>query len=217
MITCWSVKGGSGTSVVAALLAVAAAQKQTTLLVDVDGDQPAIFGVPNPSAGFREWWQSGLGADALCRLSTEISPTLRLVGPGDQHVPFTDRQFHLDRGSLTIVDAGTVRDDVVAAHVVEASAVSVLVIRPCYLAARRASASPLRVDGIVVVEESGRALGARDLEEVIGAPILGTLSWDLSIARAVDAGRIGNRVPRAAKSIEQMAAQLVAEAQNGVR
>ena len=48
MITvCWAAKGGSGTTVFAAALALS--RSAPTLLVDLDGDQPSVFGVPDAS------------------------------------------------------------------------------------------------------------------------------------------------------------------------
>lgn len=45
LVVCWLPKGGVGTSVVAAALALRAAADGTeTLLVDLAGDQPAILG-----------------------------------------------------------------------------------------------------------------------------------------------------------------------------
>ena len=45
MITvCWAAKGGSGTTVVAAAMAIAA--PTPTLLIDLAGDVPAVLGVP---------------------------------------------------------------------------------------------------------------------------------------------------------------------------
>jgi hypothetical protein len=211
VISCWSVKGGSGTSVVSAMLALALSRHAETVLVDVEGDQPGIFGVAAPSAGFRDWWNAEVGADALLRLAVAVSPRLRLVGAGDATAEYADRQIDVIPELQTIFDAGTVRDDRVAAHIVEASAKSLLVLRPCYLAARRASMTPLRVDGLVVIEEHGRALGSADLAEVVGAPVLATIPWDLSIARTIDAGRLGNKVPRVARPLEALAVSLLAE------
>ena len=44
---CWSVKGGSGTTVVAATLALSC--PTASLLVDLDGELPAVLGLPEPS------------------------------------------------------------------------------------------------------------------------------------------------------------------------
>ena len=44
---CWSAKGGSGTTVVAAALALAG--RAESLLVDLDGELPAVLGLPEPA------------------------------------------------------------------------------------------------------------------------------------------------------------------------
>jgi MinD superfamily P-loop ATPase len=201
------VKGGSGTSVVAALLAIAAAQVEPTVLVDADGDQPAIFGVASGTTGFRDWWQARVEVDALERLAIDISSTLRLI-PSGTSMPDAQRDFRGIDDALTIVDAGTIRENDFAAQIVESSAKSLLVLRPCYLAARRASLSDLRIDGMVVVEEQGRSLRSKDLADVVGAPVVAMIPWDLSIARTIDAGRLANRVPRAARVVEDLAKDL---------
>jgi MinD superfamily P-loop ATPase len=46
LIALWSPKGGSGTSVVAASLALVAAERFEARLADLGGDQPAILGLP---------------------------------------------------------------------------------------------------------------------------------------------------------------------------
>ena len=51
LIVCRSVKGGAGTSVVAAALASLSSRTSSTLLIDLAGDQPAIFGSVTPVAG----------------------------------------------------------------------------------------------------------------------------------------------------------------------
>jgi len=203
VISCWSVKGGSGTSVVAALLAVASARLERTVLIDADGDQPAIFGVPSPVTGFRDWWQSGVDDEALQRLGLDISPSLSLI-PAGSGLPNDKRDFAGIRGVRTIVDAGTVRDDF-GGQLIDNSTKSFLVLRPCYLAARRATSSSLRIDGMIVIEEQGRSLRPKDLADVVGAPVVATLPWDPSLARLIDAGRLANRVPRVAKVLEELA------------
>lgn len=212
MITLWSVKGGSGTSVTTALLAIASAQLELTTVLDADGDIPAIFGKSSGSAGLGDWWQAGnaVGVDALFRLAITISPTLSVIPSGTRPTkPSIDRDFDLGDSGTVLVDGGTIRDaDGIGASFVKRSQTSLLVMRPCYLAARRAVESSLRVDGIVLVEEPGRALRASDFSDVIGAPVVATLPWDLSVARTVDSGRFGNRVPRAAKPVEALAKSL---------
>ena len=55
MITvCWAAKGGSGTTVVAAAMAIAATTP--TLLIDLAGDVPAVLGIPEPDGpGVFDW------------------------------------------------------------------------------------------------------------------------------------------------------------------
>ena len=58
LFICSSVKGGSGTSVVAASLAVTALlvhPDSTSLIVDLAGDQPAVLGLPEPGHGLTHW------------------------------------------------------------------------------------------------------------------------------------------------------------------
>ena len=66
----------------------------------------------------------------------------------------------------------------------------------CYLALRRAVALEARPSGVVLIEEPGRALRARDVEAAIDAPVVATLALDPAVARAVDAGLLAARLPR---------------------
>lgn len=200
---------------VSALLAVACARRTKTLLLDADGDLPSIFGVQVGGSGVREWWAANdtVGFDALERLATPITPALSLVPAGDTtNEPAGFREVPSSLQAVTVVDAGTVRSEMsMGAGLVTASDTSILVLRPCYLAARRAAVSTLRVDGIVIVEEPGRALKPYDIAEVVGVPILATVPWDLSIARVVDAGRVSSKLPRAAKRLDALAKNLISE------
>lgn len=101
-------------------------------------------------------------------------------------------------GRLVVVDGGTIRPDstsTIIRSVIARSARSLLVTRPCYLALRRSSRCDLRVDGVVLVEESGRALDADDVVSVVGAPIVARLRVEPQIARVVDAGLLSSRIP----------------------
>ncbi len=87
----WSVKGGVGTSVVAAATAVRlASEDRETTLVDLTGDQPALLGMiagTSPSEpGVGDWVAAGDGvaADAIGRLLEDVSPGLRLLRQGTQ-------------------------------------------------------------------------------------------------------------------------------------
>lgn len=72
---------------------------------------------------------------------------------------------------------------------------TILVIRPCYLAARRFVSSGQRADGFVFVEEPmmNRALSSTDFERVVDAPLFATVRLEPQVARAIDAGLFGHR------------------------
>jgi len=76
------------------------------------------------------------------------------------------------------------------------ASVSLLVLRPCYLALRRATTLTSRPTGIVLVREPGRALGRREVEDVTGVRVMAEVDVEPSIARAVDAGLLASRLPR---------------------
>ena len=78
---CWAVKGGSGTSVVAACSALT--NPLTRLLVDLDGDQPSVLGLPEPAGqGLGDWFATDLAGRAIEDLGVELDATTRLVARG---------------------------------------------------------------------------------------------------------------------------------------
>ncbi len=201
VITLWSVKGGSGVSVVAAGLAAVLARGGTdVLLVDLDGDQPALLGLPTPDGpGVRDWLAVADGDPAaLGRLELDAAPSLRLVPRGDADGWSPERTGHLvdvleaDRRAV-VVDAGP---DAGPASALRSAGTSLLVVRPCYLALRRAVRARATADGVVLVEEPGRSLDVVDVERALGAPVRAVIPWDPAVARAVDAGLLTARLPR---------------------
>ncbi len=93
--------------------------------------------------------------------------------------------------TLVVVDGGT------DATLPEGTTASLLVIRACYLALRRAlqRAGP-RPDGVILVDEAGRSLTSRDIEDVLGVPVLATFPVAPAVARMIDAGLLSGRPPR---------------------
>ncbi len=79
MVTlCWAAKGGSGTTVVAAALALASTRP--SLLVDLDGEMPAVLGLPEPDRpGVAEWLASDTSPDHLAELLIDIGPRTWLL------------------------------------------------------------------------------------------------------------------------------------------
>lgn len=210
-VSCWSAKGGSGTTVVAAALALLLARSQPpgALLLDAAGDAPAALGVPEPSSpGLAEWLAAGASvpADGLARIEVPAAPGLGLVPRGAGPLAPVARAEVL-AGLLAAEHRPVVADcgrldpgggaDAEAARTLASSADrSLLVTRACYLSLRRAVALALRPTGVVLVVEAGRALGAPDVEDVLGVPVLAEVDVDPAVARAVDAGLLAGRVPR---------------------
>lgn len=99
--------------------------------------------------------------------------------------------FYVDRATTTIIhDCGS--NPALAGQSVDKT---ILVIRSCYLAARRFVASNTKPDGFVFVVEPKmeRALTADDIGRVIGAPLIATVPVDPYEARCIDAGLYGLR------------------------
>lgn len=77
--------------------------------------------------------------------------------------------------------------------------VTVLVTRACYMALRRAVNSGVEYDAILLLEEPDRALTMKDVERALGKPIIATVPVSPMVARAVDAGLLGSRLPMVIK------------------
>ena len=205
VVCCWSAKGGAGTTVVAAALALVLASRSThgALLVDMAGDVPTVLGLPDDGAtGVTDWMRSGdlVPADGLARLE-------RVAGGGVAIVPRGVGAFVDDRaGTLAavlrtdfrpvVIDAGVVDQAGAAATLAASAETSLLVSRPCFLSLRRALTAPVRPSGVVLVVEDGRALVAADVEAALGVPVCAQVSVTPQVARAVDAGVLHLRLPR---------------------
>ena len=214
LISCWSPKGGSGTKVIACGLAAVLARARFpdagssagALLADLSGDAAAVLGVAEPTGpGLAEWLTAGpdVAAGALGRLEVEAAPGLRLLGwkpPGPEFRAGPGRAEALVEALSAdarpvVADCG--RGTSGAGLALAAGAeISLLVLRPCYLALRRALAAPVRPSGVVLVTEMGRSLGRRDVEDVLGVPVRAEVAIEEAVARAVDAGLLARRIPR---------------------
>jgi hypothetical protein len=197
------VKGGSGTTVVAAALGLVLARSSPggATLADLGGDLPAVLGLPEPTGpGLTEWLatEGDVPADALERLAL-ASSGLRLLPRGAGPLPDSGGErlaAALAGSGPAVVDCGS-PGDALGLAVAASAPLSLLVLRPCYLAVRRAVAAPIRPSGVVLVREPRRALTRRDVEEVLGVPVRAEVPLDPAVARCVDAGLVGGRVPRA--------------------
>jgi len=69
-------------------------------------------------------------------------------------------------------------------------------VRSCYLALRRAvGVGEHLATAAVLVREPGRSISGREVERVLGVPVVAEVPYDPAIARAVDAGLLLARLP----------------------
>lgn len=207
LIACWSSKGGSGTTVVASGLALVLAKSSSVVLADLAGDVPAVLGIAETPglSGLRDWLSAGsdVPADRLASLEMEAAPNLRVLamGSGDSPSRAADQSRAAELAVAlasdprpVVVDCGLLATPEAVA-VAAAAPVGFLVLRPCYLALRRALSMPVRPTGVILVRERDRALARRDVEDVLGVEVRAQVEVDPSIARAVDAGLLARRLP----------------------
>ncbi len=166
-----SPKPGSGVSTTAALLALAISHDTPTHLVDLCGDQLALFGlVPRPGA----------------TIEVEKHLTIRDLTHASVHDQATTIDQLAQLGEHIIIDADTPDHDI--HDRLPAGTVRRRVVRPCYLALRRVADYSVRPDEVIMLTEAGRSLTARDLASITSAPVTATLGIDAHIARATDSG-----------------------------
>ena len=209
MITlCWSAKGGSGTTVVAAAMALLSPR---SLVVDLAGDLAPLLGLPRTNQpGAVDWVASDAPPEHIVDLFIEVDDDTMLIP--HRHVlgrePFEAanretrwdalgswlRSWSVEREGSVIVDAGLgPPPDALLRH----SDRNLLVTRPCYLALNNATAAAFTPTGVIVVDEPGRSLRVRDVETCVGVPVIATVSYDPAVARAADSGLLSTHVPKA--------------------
>ena len=227
LLALWSPKGGTGTSVFAAAVALATVREArereagpaSVRLADLTGDLPAVLGMgADPMLGLGDWLAAGPEApgEALARFVVEVAAGVGLLPLGTARPDAPEEAgaalaVVLRDGPWPVVaDCGTGRDPAVRACA-EVADSTVIVLRPCYLALRRAVHSPLlaHTHGVVVVEEPGRVLGTREITEVLDLPVLARVPLRDDISRAVDAGVITTRLPNVlARPARQLASRI---------
>lgn len=231
MIWCtWAAKGGSGCSVVAAAAALLSARRRQVLLVDLaGGDQARILGVEPEGPGLTRWLRHpNPPPDSLARLEVPVAADIALLpfrgsdlaadvstGSPPDDVDLGERWVllaHLLAADerLVVVDLGLglvpwaashAGPDPVSASVAIAGVAErcTLVTRLCYLALARAMEQPVP-DDVIVVAEPDRALRVADVEAALRVPVA-AIRCDPAVARAVDAGLLTRRLPRALRRI----------------
>jgi hypothetical protein len=211
LLALWSPKGGSGTSVLAASTALVLARGPASgcRVADLDGDQPAIFGLgAEPELGVLDWLAAGpeTPTEALDRLVIEAAPGVALLPLGGPASALGARPAAEAGAALAValrdgpvpavVDCGRA-DEPATRAVAEVADATVVVVRGCYLTLRRAVRTPVlsATVGAVLVEEPGRSLSRREIADVLGVPVLARVPFRDQVFRAVDAGVLAARLP----------------------
>jgi hypothetical protein len=204
IITCWSTKGGSGTTVVTAALAAVLASdtRHNSGVLAVDAAPPHSFGDLAAVLGSTDHASTPANEHAVNdRLSVLAIPTATSIGGQPELASHISTLTEDDR--TVVIDAGSARTDP-QQQFAQAAARSLLVVRPCYLTLRRLAGESLSADGVVLIEEPGRALRREDVEAVLGLPVLARINLDPAIARIVDSGLLVSRVPRQLNALRQL-------------
>ncbi len=205
MYAIFGAKGGVGTSVVAACLALIAARDEPTVIVDLAGDLPTVFGMQDGSGpGVHDWLNAGDGVpiDSLRRLELPVAHGLSLVPRGGELDSVGESRSRMlgpvlaAEKRLVIVDCGI---GLVGAQssVVASSQCRLVVTRGCFLAVRRMTLSSHRPSGVVLIAEPGRALGRKQIEHATGLSVACVVPCDVAVARSIDAGLLASRMPAA--------------------
>ena len=193
----YATKGGQGVTTTAAALGILAAHAgHRTLLVDTGHDLPAALGLPDNTdqPGLAEYVEPA-SRTTLDTITTPVAENLDIITRGTAPIVFSTHTYGLLVGGLgqydhVIIDT---TDNAYAwtLHVDH----RVLVTRPCYLALRRSTITP-RPTHVVLINETGRALDAKDIGAVTGIPVTATIPYETDIARTIDAGLLTTRLPR---------------------
>ena len=202
-----SPKGGTGTSVVAASLAIVSSSSTPTLLVDLAGDQAAILGLPQPPIGLSDWANGMTYREfdeivSLCHDNLYLAPT----GTFDFETLNANAWDKLSRalslkhseGCNVIVDLSRADIPLALRKIVDTC---YLVTRPCYLALRRSVDLETAFSGVIVVNEPDRVLTSRDVESVLKLKCVAEIPCTSEISRRVDSGLLKSRLPMALQSV----------------
>jgi len=202
-----SPKGGTGTSVVAASLAIVSSSSSPTLLVDLAGDQAAILGLPQPPIGLSDWANGMTYREfdeiiSLCHDNLYLAPTgtfdFETLNANAWDKLLRALSLKHSEGHNIIVDLGRADIPLALRKIVNTC---YLVTRPCYLALRRAVDLETAFSGVIVVNEPDRVLTSRDVESVLKLKCVAEIPYTSEISRRVDSGLLKSRLPMALQSV----------------
>ncbi|MBM4409381.1 MAG: hypothetical protein FJ038_12495 [Chloroflexi bacterium] len=171
LISFWSPKGGTTCTTTAFVTAVRLSKQASVTLTSTDP-----YMIPDLCA------IAGMGANLTDDASpVEVAPNLWIATPDTWPVPEHEH---------TILDLGTYA----TAH---DDAALVMVTTASYLALRRAVHHPLtlRSRGFVLFDEPGHSINGMEAADVLSIPKLVRSPHRAAVARAVDAGILGVRLP----------------------
>ena len=202
-----SPKGGTGTSVVAASLAIVSSTSSPTLLVDLAGDQAAILGLPQPPTGLSDWANGMTYREFdeiinLCHDNLYLAPTgtfdFETLNANAWDKLLRALSLKHSEGCNIIVDLGRADIPIALRKIVDTC---YLVTRPCYLALRRAVDLETAFSGVIVVNEPDRVLTSRDVESVLKLKCVAEIPFTSEISRRVDSGLLKSRLPMVLQSV----------------
>ncbi|MEI7507095.1 MAG: hypothetical protein WCK23_09790 [Actinomycetes bacterium] len=196
-----SPKGGSGTSVVAASLAIASSSSTPTLLVDLAEDQAAIMGLPEPPVGLSDW-VNGMTHHDFEEILITCNDNLQLAPSGSSAIEIlsTTAWTNLAQevmqkesdGYNIIIDFGQANLPLAFNKLAHTH---YMVTRPCYLSLRRAVNLDQKFSGVIVVQEHDRVLTTSDVESVLKLKCAAEVPYSSDISRRVDSGLLKSRLP----------------------
>ena len=193
----YATKGGQGvTTTTAALALLTAHAGHRTLLVDTGHDLPAALGLPDDTdqPELAEYLEPA-SRTTLADIITPVAENLDIISRGTAPIVFSTHTYGLLVGGLGLYDQVIIdTTDTAYAWTLHVDH-RVLVTRPCYLALRRSTITP-RPTHVVLINEPGRALDAKDIEAVTAVPVTATIPYETGIARTIDAGLLTTRLPR---------------------
>ncbi|MEL6892766.1 MAG: hypothetical protein AAFP84_14310 [Actinomycetota bacterium] len=204
----YAMKGGSGTTVTAAIAALA--NRDETLIVDLAGDMADVLGRNVGPPTLDDYLLDPSLADTpLDGLTVRVDATTRLL-PASRPIDLVSANAEQlgafvawfdEQPAAVVVDAGT---GVPHLDLAGRADQTIVVTRACYVSLIKAARTGFTPDGVVDVREPNRSLGPSDVERSFNAPIVATVDHEQEIARLVDAGLLVDRAPQLTTALRRL-------------
>ena len=213
----WSLKGGVGTTTTATATAVLRARAgQEVLLVDTQGDLPHAVGLTDAEPQGMAEWLSNSSSASLREFEYLVASDLSLLPLGFsplepdpaklaqlvEQLAQDPREVIVDCGCLwhhelfsSDFPAEPSGQFKLAHNLMAGTQSSFLVARSCFLGLRRLDYSPWQPSAAILILETGRALGPREVAALAKCTIAAQLELDIRVGRAVDAGLLASELP----------------------